>query len=178
MLCALASVPEHGKAEIVGGEVVRMAPTGGLPGYAAGEIFVSLRAYARASGRGHALGDNVGFLVDLPARRSFSPDAAFHDGPLAMDFMRGAPALAVEVRSAGDYGPQAEVALAAKRADYFAAGTLVVWDVDLRGLDVIRVYRAADPAQTRVYRRGETAEAEPALLGWTFAVDELFPDGV
>ncbi len=175
MLGALASVPEHGKAEIVGGEVVRMAPTGGLPGYAAGEIFASLRAHARATGHGHALGDNVGFLVDLPQRRSFSPDAALHLGPLAMDFVRGAPALAVEVRSAGDYGPQAEAAIAGKRADYFAAGTLVVWDVDLRGPEVIRVHDARDRAHVRVYRRGETAEAEPAVPGWTFAVDELFP---
>jgi hypothetical protein len=37
----LYRVPEHGKAELVDGEVVLMSPTGGLPGYAAGEIFAS-----------------------------------------------------------------------------------------------------------------------------------------
>ena len=47
-----------------------------------------------------------------------------------MRFVEGAPTLAVEVRSEGDYGASAERDMAAKRADYFEAGTLVVWDVD------------------------------------------------
>jgi Uma2 family endonuclease len=64
--------------------------------------------------------------------------------------------------------------MAAKRADYFAAGTLVVWDVDLLGPDVVRVFRASAPNTPTIYRRGQTAEAEPALPGWTMPVDELF----
>lgn len=90
-----------------------------------------------------------------------------------MRFADGAPVFAAEVRSEGDYGPAAEEALARKRADYFAAGTLVVWDVDLLGEDVVRVHRAAEAAPT-VCRRGQVAEAEPAVPGWTMAVDELF----
>jgi Uma2 family endonuclease len=85
-----------------------------------------------------------------------------------------APALAVEVRSNGDYGLRAERAMAAKRADYFAAGTRVVWDVDVLREELIRVYRADDPEQPTIYRRGEVAEAEPAVPGWRFPVDELF----
>ena len=64
--------------------------------------------------------------------------------------------------------------MAQKRADYFAAGTLVVWDVDLLSDDVVRVYRASDPETPTNYRRGEVAEAEPAVPGWTMAVDDLF----
>jgi hypothetical protein len=41
---------------------------------------------------------------------------------------------------------------------------------------VIRVYRQ-DDADPTVYRRGEIAEAEPAVPGWRFPVDELFPRG-
>ena len=63
----------------------------------------------------------------------------------------------------------------AKRADYFACGTLVVWDVDLLGTDVVRVYRATDPEHPTVYPRGQIADAEPAVPGWTMGVDELFP---
>jgi Uma2 family endonuclease len=91
-----------------------------------------------------------------------------------MKFYDGAPVFAVEVRSENDYGPQAEREMAAKRADYFACGTLVVWDVDLLGADVIRVFRATDPDNPVVYRRGDVAEAEPAVPGWTFRVDDLF----
>jgi Uma2 family endonuclease len=167
----------EGKAELVNGEIVLMSPTGDDPGSAAAEIFVSLRAYARRTKHGRAYPDNVGFRVRLPHRDSFSPDVAFYTGPRTrMRFLEGAPIFAVEVRSEGDYGPAAEVQMAEKRADYFAAGAVVVWDVDLLSEDVVRVYRASLPDVPTVYRRGQTAEAEPAVPGWHMAVDELFPD--
>jgi len=171
----LYRVPEHGKAELVHGELRLMSPTGGLPGYAAAEVFVSLREYARRTRRGVALPDNVGFLVKLPHRKSFSPDAAYYTGELRMKFLEGAPVFAVEVRSEEDYGPAAEREMASKRADYFAAGTQVVWDVDLESDEVVRVYRADRSGQPTIYRRGEKAEAEPAVPGWTMAVEDLFP---
>ncbi len=165
----------EGKAEIVNGEIVHMPPTGGLPNAAASEIFVSLRAHARSTGSGRAVSDNAAFLVNLPHRKSFSPDAAFYVGPdPGMKFYDRAPVFAAEVRSAGDYGPSAERAMAEKRADYFACGTLVVWDVDLLGDDVVRVYRASDPETPTVYGRGDWAEAEPAVPGWRMPVDDLF----
>jgi Uma2 family endonuclease len=162
------------KAELVNGEIVIMSPTGALPGRASSEIYISLRAYERSTGKGHAIPDNVAFVVDLPHRKSFSPDAAFYVGPLSMKFIEGAPVFAAEVRSEGDYSEPAEREMAQKRADYFAAGTLVVWDVDLLSEDVVRVYRASAPDSPRIYRRGEEAEAEPAVPGWTMPVDDLF----
>jgi Uma2 family endonuclease len=91
-----------------------------------------------------------------------------------MRFFEGAPVFAVEVRSEGDYGPKAEEKMAEKRADYFAAGTQVVWDFDLLSETPVRVYRAGDPDNPELYRRGEVAEAEPALPGWSMPVDDLF----
>ena len=165
----------EGKAEIVNGEIVLMPPTGFLPSRASGEIFVSLRAYARRVGRGYAIPDNAAFIVNLPNRRSFSPDVAYYTGPpTGGKFMEGAPVFAVEVRSEGDYGPSMERSLAEKRADYFAAGTLVVWDVDVLRAEVVNVYRAEAQETPVVYLRGEVAEAEPAVPGWTMAVDDLF----
>jgi len=81
---------------------------------------------------------------------------------------------AAEVRSEDDYGPAAERATAAKRADYFAAGTQVVWDVDVLREGLIQTYRATAPDAPTVYRRGDPAEAAPALPGWSFPVDEIF----
>lgn len=171
----LYRVPENGKAEIVDGKLVRMIPTGGKPGRAAGRIFVSLSQYEDHYDGGYAIGDNVGFIVDLPNRKSFSPDAAWYTGNVeTMRFLQGAPLFAIEVRSEGDYGPQAERAIARKLQDYFAAGTQVVWDVDLLGEDVVKVYRAGQAGGPTIYRRGERAEAEPAVPGWSMAVDELF----
>jgi len=164
-----------GKAELVNGELVLMPLAGDAHGYAALEITVSLRDYGRRTGSGRAIPDPVGFLVRLPNRRSFAPDAAFYTGPpFGAKFIEGAPVFAVEIRSEEDYGPAAERRMAAKREDYFAAGTRVVWDVDVLRDNVIRVYRASDPENPTIYRRGQTADAEPAVPEWTFPVDDLF----
>ncbi len=164
-----------GKAEIVHGELVLMSPTGDMPSRASGNVSISLRDYERRTTLGRAYTDNVGFIVNLPNRKSFSPDAAFYTGKrTGMKFLEGAPTFAAEVRSEGDYGPAAEKKRTAKRRDYFAAGTLVMWDVDLLGDDVVKAYRASDLDHPALYRRGDLAEAEPALPGWSLPVDDLF----
>jgi Uma2 family endonuclease len=165
----------EGKAELVNGEIVEMPPAGEDPGMAGGEIFAHLREHARRSGQGRAFPDGVGFRVRLPHRESFSPDVAYHVGPrTGMRFAEGAPIFAVEVRSEYDYGPAAERAMHAKRADYFTCGTLVVWDVDLQSEDIIKSYKASDPEHPVIFRRGDIADAEPAVPGWRMAVDEVF----
>jgi len=171
----LYHVPGDGKAEIVDGELVLMSPTGDLPSSAALEIVVSLREYSRRTKVGRAYTDNVGFIVNLPNRRSFSPDAAYYIGPRTRGkFLEGAPIFAVEVRSEGDSGPRAESSMARKRADYFAAGTLAVWDVDVLVEEVVRCYVSNDPETPTIFYRGDIAHAEPALPGWSMPVDDLF----
>ena len=91
-----------------------------------------------------------------------------------MKFFPDPPVFAAEVRSENDYGPQAEREMADKRADYFAAGCRVIWDVDLLSDEVVRVYRATAPDAPTVYHLGEMAEAEPAVPGWKMPVDDLF----
>ncbi len=90
----------------------------------------------------------------------------------------GAPTFAVEVRSEGDYGPAAERAMRAKRADYFAAGTLAVWDMDL--LDpvcTVRLYLADEPDAPIVFARDAVAHAGDAVPGWSMRVATLFVEG-
>ncbi|MEW6130462.1 MAG: Uma2 family endonuclease [Acidobacteriota bacterium] len=166
---------EPGKAELIDGEIQKFMPTGDRPARASGAIYVSLYLYERQTGLGRAYPDNTGFIVDLPNRESFSPDAAWFVGePSGMKFLDGAPAFAVEVRSEHDYGAKAEREMAEKRRDYFAAGTLVVWDVDLLGEEIIKAYKADTPERPVIFKRGETANAEPAVPGWQMPVDDLF----
>ena len=164
-----------GKAELVNGEIVEVPPTGDEPGMAGGEIFARLREHARQVGGGRAYPNGVGFHVYLPHRESFSPDAAYHLGSrIGMRFLEGAPVFAVEVRSESDYDPRAERAMQDKRADYFAAGTLVVWDVDLQSAEVIKSYKVSDSENPVSFRRGDLADAELAVPGWRMRVDEMF----
>ncbi|MEK6325285.1 MAG: Uma2 family endonuclease [Acidobacteriota bacterium] len=170
----LYSLPDNAKAEIVNGEIILMPPTGDMPNRVGGSVYISLRQHEGKT-PGRAYTDNVGFTVDLPNRGSFSPDVAWYIGPPAgMRFLEGAPVFAVEVRSENDYGAYAENALAMKRADYFSAGTLVVWDVDLLSPDIIKSYDANNPDNPRLFRRGDIADAEPAVPGWRMSTIELF----
>jgi Uma2 family endonuclease len=163
-----------GKAELVNGEIVLMSPTGGLPGIAGDRIFASLQEYADQTGEGIPVSDNKAFIVDLPNRRSFSPDAAYYLGEPGPGFYEGAPVFAVEVRSEGDYGPAAERKIAAKIRDYFQAGTKVVWDVDVLREGVVRAYHASNPSEPISFHRGDVATAEEALPSWSIPVDRLF----
>jgi Uma2 family endonuclease len=171
----LLKVP--GQAELIGGRIVRSMPTGFRPNVIAGRIFRKLGDHAEATGKGYAFTDSMGFAVPLmpSGRQSFSPDASYYDGPPPanpMRFVNGPPNFAAEVRSENNYGPAAEAEMAAKRADYFAAGALVVWDVDpVDG--VIDCYRASAPDRPERFGPGQTADAEPAVPGWRLSVDWL-----
>ncbi|MGH9801686.1 MAG: Uma2 family endonuclease, partial [Blastocatellia bacterium] len=116
----LYCVPENGKAEIIGGKVVSFMATGKRPSRASSRIWRSLDDYESSNGGGLAVNDNAGFLVNLPNRKSFSPDAAWYEGELGgketeMDFYEGAPVFAAEVRSKLDYGQYAERQIEEKR---------------------------------------------------------------
>jgi Uma2 family endonuclease len=166
------------KAELIAGRIIHLMPTGFHPSRVASRIFRSLDDYAEATSRGAAFADNTGFAVGLlsSGRQSFSPDASYFRGPFPsnrMRFLEGAPTFAVEVRSENDYGDAAEAAMAAKRADYFEAGTAVVWDVDPVN-EVVRKYGADFPDQPIVFAHGQEADAEPAVPGWRMAVDRTF----
>ncbi len=152
--------------------------TGFRPNRIAAMIFIGLENHSRATGHGVALTDDIGFIVPIlsSGRQSFSPDVSYYDGPIPsneMDFIPGPSTFAVDVRSKSDYGNAAEAESTAKRADYFEAGTLVVWDVDPR-FECVRVYRPHSPDDPLTYSKGEIADAEPAVSGWTMELREIF----
>ena len=81
----------EGKAELVNGEIVLIPLTGGLPHLAALQIALSLAVYERRTRKGYAIGDSAAFVVNLPHRKSFSPDAGFYIGEITMKFFQGRP---------------------------------------------------------------------------------------
>ncbi len=167
-----------GKAELIDGRIVPLMPTGRRPNRIAFRIAKSLDDHAEATQQGEAYTDNMGFAVPRlsSGRESFSPDASYYLGPFPsneMRFIDGPPVFAVEVRSENDYGEQAEERRAAKRADYFEAGTIIVWDVDPRAR-VIHSYNRQSPDHPSVFGAGQQADAELAVPGWRVPVDWIF----
>ncbi len=169
---------EPGRAELIGGRIIRYMAVGHRPNRVAGRIYRALDDHCEAQRRGVATTASMGYAVPMltSGRQSFSPAAAFYDGPLPaipMRFIEGPPTLAVEVRSEGDYGPSALREMAAKRRDYFEAGTAIVWDVDPIA-ETIAAYRPANPDAPVIFTRGQAAEAEPVLPGWRADVNWIF----
>ena len=169
----------EGKAELIAGRIVQFMASGYDPSLVAFEIAVSLRVHAAGLGIGKAFADGIGYALDPPlanGRQSFSPDASYYTGPPPanrMRFIEGTPTFAVEVRSENDYGEAAEAEMEAKRADYFEAGTVVVWDVDPQA-KTIACYCGNPANPVAGFGQGQVAEAEPAVPGWRLAVDDLF----
>ncbi len=167
-----------GPAELIGGRIVPLMPTGRRPNLIAGRIFRALAEFVDTLGHGEVYTDNMGFTVPelTSGRQSFSPDVSYYVGPFPtnpMRFITGPPTFAIEVRSENDTGPTAEALITAKRADYFEAGTLIVWDVDTQA-QVIRSYSIAAPDRPAVFELGQNAHAEPVIPGWQQVVDQIF----
>ncbi len=168
----------EGKAELISGVIVPKMGTGSRPARVGGRIYRFLDDYAVATGRGVAHPDGCTFAVPelSSGRESFVPDASYYSGPMPandMRFIDGAPDFAIEVRSDNDYGPAPEREMAAKRADYFEAGTLVVWDVDPVA-KTVRAYSASAPDSPRLFAATDTADAEPHLPGWRLPLAGVF----
>ena len=168
-----------GKAELIDGKIVPIMASGYWHGEFALRITIALREWIATSGKGVVVNDGSAYGFDSPlpsGRQSFSPDSSIFFGSVPREYMGyidGYPSFAVEVRSQSDYGPKMNAEYEAKRKDYFFAGTLVVWDVDPRAKTVTK-YAAADPLTPVVFAAGAVADAEPAVPGWTLAVDTLF----
>ena len=162
-------------AELINGEIIPMTGPNLGSADAAFYIRTSLHNHAKAYGGGRAISEKTPFVLQTPRTQVLIPDVAWFTGEADRHGpVHGAPVLAVEIRSTGDYGHAAEREMAIKRDLYFAAGALVVWDVDVLREGWIRVYHADDPENPILFRRGEIADAEPAVPGWRFPVDELF----
>ena len=77
----------EGKAELIGGRVVELMPSGRKHNKVAARIYKSLDQYAERTGRGEAYTDNMGYAVpELESgRETFSPDASYYVGPFPDD---------------------------------------------------------------------------------------------
>ena len=163
------------RRELVNGEVVEMAPVGGIHGQVAGRIYRKLAEHVERCGGGEVVVGDVGFVLNLPGdpERVRAPDVAFvsssrlPEGRLPQGFLSGAPDLAVEVLSPTDN----PVAVQQKVRDYLDAGSRLVWVVAPQA-KTVTVYRADGSA--RLLREQEQLEGEDVLPGLVIPLAEIF----
>ena len=157
--------------ELVRGRMVRMNP----PNPDHGEVSLTIGSAVRAHVRRHRLGRvfvESGFTLELNPDTVRGPDVSFvrSDHPSIgsrTGFMRGAPTLAVEVKSPDD----TRSALAAKAAEYLAAGTELVWIVNPE-TETVTVLAPSQPPQD--LHMGETLDGGTTLPGFSLPLSEVF----
>ena len=163
------------RRELVDGEVVEMAPVGGIHGEITGRICRSLVEHVDHHGGGKVLVGDVGFVLSLPndPERVRAPDVAFvgshklPGGQLPEGFLAGAPDLAVEVLSPTDNPLQVQQ----KVRDYLEAGSRLVWVIAPQA-KTVTVYRPDGSA--RLLREGDALEGEDVLAGLRIPLAEVF----
>ncbi len=163
------------RRELVDGEIIEMAPVGGMHGQLTGKIYRLLAEYVEQLSLGEVLVGDVGFILSLPhdPERVRAPDIAFVStsnlpgGQLPAGFLHGAPDLAVEVLSPTDN----PLEIQQKVKDYLDAGARLVWVVAPLA-KTVTVYRADGSA--RLVRDQEHLEGEDVLPGLIIALSEVF----
>ena len=139
--------------ELVDGDLVRMTPSGGEHGAVTACVSQVLREYVETHG-GVCCGAETGFILRRTPDVVRAPDAAFvsrgrvpKDG-IPKSFWPFAPDLAVEVPSPNDRFSDVHL----KIAEYFAAGTRLVWIVE--------------PATRRVHVHRSPHDVQVVEGGW------------
>jgi len=159
--------------ELIRGVLHVGEPSGGASSEVAAKITILLGAYVLQHDLGSITGEAGGYVLERNPDTVRAPDIAFtrrervsHGMPRT--FFEGAPDLAVEVMSPSDN----RSAVIAKANDYLAAGTPLVWVVDVWNR-IVTVYRAGHPPET-VDASG-TLTGGDVVPGFTLDVKRILP---
>jgi len=163
------------RRELVNGEVIEMAPVGGIHGEITLRIGRGLAEHVERYGGGKVLVGDVGFVLNFPQdpERVRAPDVAFVSnqrlpgGRLPEGFLKGAPDLAVEVLSPSDN----PVDVQQKVRDYLEAGARLVWVIAPQA-KTVTLYRADGSAC--LLRERDNLEGEEVLPGLMAPLNEIF----
>jgi Uma2 family endonuclease len=167
----LLNLPDVDRAELVKGEIVEMSPVGLEHWDLVGRIVLLVGSFVTTNKLGF-FGTEGGFILGRDPDTVRAPDFSFvaaHrlSGTKGVGFGNIAPDLAVEVLSPNDRASE----INAKIAEYFHAGTRLVWVVDPRTEQVL-VYHPS--GQSRVYTGDQEISGEDVLPGFSFRPADLF----
>ena len=158
--------------ELVKGELVEMAPPGGVHGGIAVAIGAAPYQYVRENNLGRVMVE-TGFRLEGDPATVRAPDVSFIKGErlseagLPEGFVESAPDLAVEVVSPSDVAAEVE----GKVHDYLRSGAQRVWVVYSTTKRVVVYSR---DGSVRWYQEGDTLADEELLPVLSVPVQELF----
>jgi len=164
--------PESRHLELVRGVARVSEPPGGVHGKIAGSLVAHLRNHVERLGLGTVLVE-TGYVLQRGPDTVRGPDVSFVSRArlppdrIPEQFIPGAPDLAVEILSPGSRWTEVEE----KVADYFAAGTRLVWVVAPGERRAIVRYPDRPP---RVLAAAESLDGEDVVPGFALALAELF----
>lgn len=165
-------LPEGRRFELVRGEIVEMAPTGGEHGTVAVNLIIPLGGYVRMHDLGRLVGTETGFVLFSDPDIVRAPDVAFIAKDRGVDpatpkFIRGAPDLAVELISPSETARDILI----KVLEHFRAGTRLVWTVypDPRTVNV-----HLPDGTTRTLGPDDVIDGGDVVPGFRLPVRELF----
>src|SRR5947199_2820534 len=166
--------PDLGPCELVNGRVVPTMPTGDEHGDVEAELLMRLRVYGKETGRGRAVGGEVGIYIRRDPDTVRAADVVFiskeRDLRLrAKGYFEIAPEIVVEVLSVDDRMSRVRE----KLLDYFSAGVRVVWVVDPT-LRRVLVHRSL--TEVTVLDDRQILTEEELLPGFSVPVSELCPE--
>lgn len=161
------------RCELVKGELVEMAPTGGRHGLIASRIDRRVGSFVEQNNLGGDFAAETGFRLARNPDTVRAPDVAFVSrarlpaADLLVGFPDLVPDLVVEVVSPSDTAG----AVQARLEDWLKAGASLVWIVypDTRS---VAVYQSLD--QVAVLTQGDILDGDPLLPGFSCPVSELF----
>jgi Uma2 family endonuclease len=161
-----------GRCELVRGELRMMSPAGSRHGAVAIRIATLVANHVDAHGLGQVFAAETGCILARDPDTVRAPDVSFVGrerlgGGLPAGYFPGPPDLVVEVLSPDDR----PAAVAAKTADWLAAGTRLVWNVD--PADRSLVAHAADGTVGRSMPSA-TVPAGDVVPGFTLALERVF----
>ena len=164
---------DGGRFELIGGELAHMTPTGGEHGALAVRIGRLLDEHVEAHDLGVCCGAETGFILQRDPDTVRAPDAAvvlksrIPDTGIPAGYWPFAPDVAVEVVSPSDRLAEVHV----KIAEYFAAGTRLVWLVEPE-TRMVHVYRSLKVVE--VVGTEQELEGGDVLPGFRCEVRRLF----
>jgi Uma2 family endonuclease len=159
--------------ELIRGVLVRMPPAGALHGHISVRVGRLLDEHVEGKDIGIVCGTDTGYILARSPDTVRAPDASFvareripAGGP-PVKYWPSAPDLAVEVVSPSDRIDEVEE----KIADYFAAGTRLVWVVHPR-TQTVHTYRSL--TDVRVLGPDDELDGQPVLPDFRCRVRRCF----